>query len=119
MIEDKGDYPDSIIYVNYDYVNRPASIFDKIIKFAQSNGFDTVFPGLVDYGNYWCFNGESYEQTDSSLRLRKDRDPLYMALYGLGCLSSSWIIRTGNIIGGKVGILKLKDQKLSQRNLEN
>ena len=119
LIEEMGDFPDSIIYVNYDYINRPNSIFDEIIKFAQSNGFDTVFPGLVDYGNYWYSDGETYKQTDSSLRLRKDRDPLYRALYGLGYFISSWLIRTENIFGGKIGILKLKDKKYTKRNLRN
>ncbi len=118
LIEEEEDFPDNILYVNYDYINRPDSIFDDIIKFAQFNGFDTVFPGLVDYGNYWYSDGETYRQTDSSLRLRKDRNPLYMALYGLGFFISSWVIRTEDIFGGKIGILKLKDKKHVQRNLE-
>ena len=54
-------------------------------------------------------------QTDPSLKPRANRDPLYKALYGQGCLSAAWIIRKGQMVGGKVGILKLSDSKYVQR----
>ena len=116
LIESKGECPDSILYVNHDYVNRPKGIFDELIKDAQLKGCDTVFPGLIDYGHYWYFNDENkFKQTDSSLESRRKRDPLYKALYGLGCLTSSWVLRSGKMIGGKVGILPFSDIKYSTR----
>jgi hypothetical protein len=116
LIEAQGDFPESILYVNHDYVNRSGGIFDKLISDAQYKGFDTVFPGLIDYGHYWYHNeNEEYKQTDPSLKPRGKRDPLYRALYGLGCLTSSWVIRSGQIIGGRVGILKITDPEFAQR----
>ena len=67
-----------------------------------------MFPGLVDYGNYWYSDGETYKQTDSSLRLRKDRDPLYRALYGLGYFISSWLIRPKKYFWWENRNLKIK-----------
>jgi len=116
LIEGGQDYPESILYVNHDYVNRPVGIFDELIVDAQYKGCDTVFPGLVDYGHYWYHNDEGeFEQTDPSLEARDKRDPLYKALYGLGCLTSSWVIRSGKLVGGKVGILKIEDTKYVKR----
>jgi len=116
MIEAQGDFPESILYVYHDYVNRSEGIFDRLISDAQYKGFDTVFPGLIDYGHYWYHNeNEEYKQTDPSLKPREKRDPLYRALYGLGCLTSSWVIRSGQIVGGRVGILKINDPELAQR----
>ena len=116
IIEEKGDFPDSILYVNYDYLNRPPKIIDELIIDAQYKGCDTIFPGMVDYGHYWYHNdNHDYKQTDPSLKSREDRDALYKALYGLGCLTSSWIIRTGDMIGGKIGIIPLNDPKYSKR----
>jgi rhamnosyltransferase len=115
-IETKNDYPDSILYVNFDYLNRPIGIFDELITDAQYKGCDTVFPGLIDYGHYWFHNtDDEYEQTDPSLRPREKRDPLYKALYGLGCLTASWVIRSGQLVGGKVGILKVSNPKSAHR----
>ena len=95
-------------------------IFDKLITDAQYKGFDTVFPGLIDYGHYWYHNeSEEYKQTDPSLKPREKRDPLYRALYGLGCLTSSWLIRSGQMVGGKIGIIKIIDIEFAQRMRKN
>ena len=81
QIEIHGDFPESLLYVNYDYINRPKGIFDELVSDAQYKGCDTVFPGLVDYGHYWSLNNDNdYQQTDSSLKPREQRDPLYKAL---------------------------------------
>ena len=116
MIEDQEDFPEGVMYVNHDYLNRPKGIFDELVSDAFYNGFDVVFPGLIDYGHYWYRNQKNeFEQTDPSLKIRINRDPLYKALYGLGCFSSSWLIRSGKFVGGKIGILKINDSKYSVR----
>ena len=116
QIESRNDFPDSILYVNYDYIHRPEDIFNKLITDAQHKGCDTLFPGLIDYGHYWYHTEEQgYMQTDPSLKPRANRDPLYKALYGQGCLSAAWTIRKSQMVGGKVGILKLSDSKYVQR----
>jgi hypothetical protein len=117
-IEEHEDFPESVLYVNHDYLNRPQGIFDELIADAQHKGFDTVFPGLVDYGHYWYQNkNNEFKQTDPSLNTRTKRNPLYKALYGLGCLTSSWVLRSGQLVGGKVGILKITNAEYSQRYL--
>ena len=49
------------------------------------------------------------------MKHRSERQPAYRALYGLGCLSSAAIVRTGKIVGGKVGILPIDDFKYTLR----
>jgi len=108
FIESLNDFPEAILYVNYEYLNRPINLFDEIIYDAQYKGYDTVFPGYMDYGHYWIENeNNEFYQTDSSMKNRKDRMPVYKALYGLGCLTSAAIIRSGKLIGGKIGILPI------------
>ena len=114
-IELAGDYPEAIMYVNYDYLNRPENIFDELVFDAQYKGYDTVFPGYLDYGHYWLKREGDYQQTDASMKHRSERDPAYRALYGLGCLSSAAIVRTGKMVGGKVGILPIDDFKYTLR----
>jgi rhamnosyltransferase len=108
FIESFNDFPEAILYVNYEYLNRPINLFDEIIYDAQYKGYDTVFPGYMDYGHYWIENeNNEFYQTDSSMKNRKDRMPVYKALYGLGCLTSAAVIRSGKLIGGKIGILPI------------
>ena len=116
MIENESHYPDAMIYVNYDYQHKPVGVYDEIITLAQTNGFETVFPGLVDYGHYWYQDeDDKYNQTDSSLKSRDKRDPVFKALYGQGCFSLATVIRKGKILGEKVGILKIQNQKYAKR----
>lgn len=115
-IEAKGDFPMAILNVNYDYLNRPAGLFDELIFDAQYKGYDSVFPAYTDYGHFWLKNSDSeYKETDPSLKKRSDREPVYRALYGLGCVTSVAVLRTGKLVGGKVGILPVKDFKCTLR----
>ena len=112
IIEAQNEFPDALLYVNYDYLSRPEGLFDELIKDAQYKGYDTVFPGLLDYGHYWFHNGNGeFKQTDSSLKSRDQREPIYRALYGLGCVSAAWMIRSGKMVDGKIGILPIDSPK--------
>jgi len=115
IIEEKDVFPDSVLYVNYDYIHRPPKLIDELIIDAQFKGCDTIFPGLIDYGHYWFLGDNDYRQIDESLKPRDQREPIYKALYGLGWLTSSWVIRSGKMIGGKVGILPVDQSKYSKR----
>lgn len=108
-IERQADYPEALLYVNYEYLSRPAGLFDELIFDAQYKGYDTVFPGFVDYGHYW-FRTESdeFRQTDPSMKGRTERQPVFRALYGLGCVTSAALIRKGQMVGGRIGILPME-----------
>ena len=115
-IESRSDYPEALLYVNYDYLNRPEGLFDELIFDAQYKGYDTVFPGFVDYVHYWIRNSEGdYIQTDLSMKGRSERQPAFRALYGLGCVTSSALIRRGKFVGGRVGILPIKHSRHTLR----
>ena len=109
-IEERHDYPDAILYVNRHYPFRPDGLFDDLILDAQYKGCDTVFPAFVDYGHYWQrYTSEQFTQIDPSMKSRAEREPIMRALYGLGCVISTSVIRSGKMVGGKVGILPVDD----------
>ena len=115
IIESGSVFPDSLLYVNYEYPSRPENLFDELVLDAQFKGCDTMFAGLVDYGHYWFRSDDDFKQTDVSLRSRTEREPVFRALYGLGCVTSSELIRTGTIVGGKIGILPIEEKKHASR----
>jgi rhamnosyltransferase len=115
-IESLKDFPEALLYINYDYLDRPEGLCDELIKDAQYEGYDTVFSGFADFGHYWFKNGaDEYNQIDASMSMRSERQPVFRALYGLGCVTSSAIIRKGKLVGGKVGILPINDFKHTLR----
>lgn len=115
-IEGRNDYPQAILYVNYEYLSRPDGLFDELILDAQYKGYDVAFPGFVDYGHYWYrTEDESFKQTDPSMKGRSEREPVFRALYGLGTVVSSVLARKGVLFGGKTGILPIDRLKYTLR----
>ena len=116
-IEKQNKYPDYMIFSNYDYLNRPLEMFKELISLAISKGNDFTFSAFKDYGHYWRINSnEIIEPTDPLLLPReKMQNPTYKALYGLGSISATWLIRQKKMIGGKVGIYNIKSDKYTLR----
>ncbi|MBF0455129.1 MAG: glycosyltransferase family 2 protein [Magnetococcales bacterium] len=112
QIEAQGDFPESILNVDYLYPFRSPELVDTMIRDAQYNGLDTIFPGYVEYRNFWQQDAQGdFIQVGESLLPRARKKPLYQALYGLGCLTAVPIIRTGRLVGEMVGILPVTDRK--------
>jgi glycosyltransferase involved in cell wall biosynthesis len=117
VIEETNNSPEAIMYINHDYLNRPEGIIDEIIYEAQYKGYDSIFPGFLDYAHYWRQLDEiDFAQIDSSMKSRNERLPLYRALYGLGCFSTAEVVRLGKLVGGRVGIHPIHDIKYVLRN---
>lgn len=113
-IERQGVYPDSVLYVNYLYPFRPAHFFDALIHELHYKGLDTVFPGFIDYQNYWSQQHDgSFIQVGESLKSRAEKQPLYRALYGLGSLTTTSVVRAGHLIGKRVGIVPITDSQFT------
>ena len=122
-IERAGNYPDVILYANYLYPFRPQSLFDELIRDLQYRGLDTVFPGYRDYQNYWARTPDgNFIQVGESLKPREHKQPLYRSLYGLGCVTTAAIIRSGKLVGGRIGVLQVDNSlftlKCSDEKLE-
>ncbi len=118
LIEEKFVYPDAIIYFNYDYINRPKGLIDDLIIKFLYGGYDTTFSGLIDYSHYWFKNKEGeFYQTDDSFNSRDKREPIFKALYGLGCIAMTHNIKKGKMVFGKIGILPLEEEKYKKRFL--
>jgi rhamnosyltransferase len=115
-VEAQADYPEALLYVNYEYLSRPENLFDELIFDAQYKGYDTVFPGFVDYAHYW-FRAEDgqFRQTDTSMRGRAERQPIFRALYGLGCVTAATVLRKGQMVGGKIGMLPIQGLQYTLR----
>tara|TARA_Y100000739_G_C20603668_1_gene464332 strand:+ start:233 stop:1534 length:1302 start_codon:yes stop_codon:yes gene_type:complete len=116
LIEEKSIFPDSLIYFNYDYIYRPEGLIDNLIIKFLYGGYDTTFSGLIDYSHYWFKNKEGeFFQTDDSFNKREKRDPIFKALYGLGCIAGAHNIKKGKMVTGKIGILPLEEEKFTKR----
>lgn len=118
-IESHGNYPEAVLYANYDYPFHTEQLIKSLIWDAQYKGYDTVFPGFQDYSHIWLNNPDgSFVQLDPAMTSRDKREPAFRALYGMGCLTGSSFIRRGVLVGGRIGILPVNDLKQTLRARE-
>lgn len=111
QMEAAGNHPEAILYANYLHPFRPERLFEELIEDLQYKGLDSVFAGFSDYQNFWVKNGDgAFTQVGEGLKPRENKQPLYESLYGLGCVTTSQVIRSGRIVGGRIGILPLDDR---------
>ena len=110
-IEKQGDYPDVVLSANYRHPFRPPRLFDEMVEDLQLKGLDAVFAGYTDYQNVWVTQPDGgYLQVGEGLKTREHKEPLYEALYGVGCATAAHVVRSGRIVGGRIGILPLADR---------
>ncbi|MBF0165490.1 MAG: glycosyltransferase family 2 protein [Magnetococcales bacterium] len=119
VIETEERFPDALLYANPLYPFRPAGLWDELVRDAQFKGLDTIFPSHPDYGNiWWRRGGEEFTQVGEGLMPRARKEPLHRALYGLGCLTRAPIIRSGRLVGGRIGILPIENPLYTLRYTE-
>jgi len=120
-LENKKIFTDYFIFLSFDYLYKSSIFFNKIINEIHFNGYDTVFFGLTDYAHYWKSKDDEFCQIDQSTKPREIREPMLKALYGLGTIVSSWVVRKKKLTDGKIGIIQINNHKYSLRmnNIEN
>ena len=115
-IEERGEFPDAVLYANYLFPRRPTGFFDRLVEELQYKGLDTVFGGLPDYDNYWIETpGEGFGIIGDGMKPRASKRPLYRALYGLGTIAASPQVRRGTLIGKKIGIIIVDDSTYANK----
>jgi len=109
-IEALDDFPEAVVYINYLYPFRPVKLIDELILELQYEGLDSVFSSYVDFGNYWKEDTDGdYSQVGNALMPRVEKRPLHRALFGVGCVALTSIVRAGSLVGNKVGIFPLNN----------
>ncbi len=115
ILEKKKKYSDYFVFISYDYLYFSQKKLDQLIIANHENGNDSTFFGYTEYNHYWLKKNDLFEQTDKSTLPINKRQPLYKALYGLGTIVSSWLLRKKQITGGKIGIFPVDDLKYTFR----
>ena len=117
-VNNNGNFPDYIFYLNPDYLFRPENLLKKMIYDACYKGLDTVFVGYAEYANYWIFDNRKgdYAPFGENLLPRVKKHPIIKSLFGSGCITRSRIVRKGKLIGdSKIGVIFTDDIKHTLR----
>ncbi len=108
-MEDRNEYADYIVLAEITHPFRPAGFFDKCIEAALERGLDTALAGIPEYRPCWWLDDEEYKRIDDHFEKRDSREPVQIGLPALCCVTLPSIIRAGQRIGKKIGIIDIED----------
>lgn len=103
-----GLYPDCVVYANLRLRDLGAAGVREVVATYFAEMYDSVFFADSEYANVWRHSSDGeYRQMEANYQARSKKDPVYLARYGLGVATRPEFVRTGNLVGSKVGIIRL------------
>jgi CMP-N-acetylneuraminic acid synthetase len=107
---EKNDHrPDLVVYLSIYQPFRSDHLIDGLIGHMFANGFDSVLAGYPTYKPCWIRRDDGIVRVDDGFMPSKMKQPLHMGCAGLACVTSSECIKSGRLLGDKVGIYEILD----------
>jgi hypothetical protein len=78
-----------------------------LVEMVVGGNYDTVLAARKEYKMCWGKNGEKYARIDNGVMPTAFKDPIYISLLGLGCVTHPHLIYEEEKLGQKVGILEV------------
>lgn len=110
-LESRGTYPDLIVLLEITFPFRQPGFLDQIIRHLVENGLDSVLPAYREYRSCWRREGDRVSRIDQGFVPRKYKQPTFVGLRGLGFVTHPALVREGNPLGQKVGLLDVPDPR--------
>ena len=114
-LESQGIFADLIVSMEPSYVWRPPNLISELIRNLLARGYDSVVPVIKEYGLAWLEKEDMIVRADSGNFPRPLKSPLYISAKGLGFVTHSEFVRSGNMVGDNCGILTVDSKYASVR----
>lgn len=108
-IESLNIFPDLVISLEVTFPFRPKGFIDDMIEQLAENGFDSVIAARRENKAVWKERDEEIVQLDEGLTPRKFKDPTFIELRGIGCVTHPEFLRQGKLLGEKIGIYEVRN----------
>lgn len=108
-IEKLNTIADILIILEVTYPFRQKGLLDNMIQQLIDKGLDSVIPVRKEYKSCWINKNNEIQRIDEGFIPRTLKEPLYVGLAGLGCVTHPVFIREGRRLGDKVGFVEVTD----------
>ena len=110
LLEDEGQFPDLVVYVDETYPFRPPLLIDKLIEKLVSENLDSVVSVRPERRGVWLDDGESIKLINGGADPTGFSDRrMLISSAGLGYVARPLTIRRGDFFGGSCGMLEVPD----------
>jgi len=106
-LESCGIYPDIIVPLEATFPFRPKGFLDDMIAHLAREGFDSVIAVRRENKSIWKQENGRIVQVDEGIMPRKFKDPNFIGLKGLGCVTHPGFLRQGGLLGQKLGMYEV------------
>ncbi|MBW8000481.1 MAG: glycosyltransferase [Planctomycetes bacterium] len=106
-IESLGIFPDLLVLLEATFPFRPDSLIDNMIKQMVKKGMDSIIAAKRENKSLWKEKEGQIEQIDEGLTPRKFKEPSFIGLKGVGCVTHPEFIREGTLLGHKIGLYEI------------
>ena len=108
-MEDLKIYPDLIVYLEITFPFRPRQLIDDMIVQLIENGFDSVLAVRRESRSIWSEKDGRIERVDKGDIPRKYKEPCFIGIKGLCCVTHPEFVREGSLLGERIGIYEVNN----------
>lgn len=108
-IEELKIYPDIVVSLEVTFPFRPKGLLDEMILQLATHGFDSVIATKRENKAIWKQNECGIVQLEEGLTPRQFKDPTFIELRGVGCVTHPEFLREGSLLGRKIGMYEVND----------
>lgn len=108
-IEDMKIFPDLIVHLEETFPFRPKYLIDSMIEQVVKDGFDSVLAVKSEYRSIWKEESSKIERIDKGDIPRRYKEPCFVGMKGLGCVTHPEFLREGSLLGEKIGIFEVNN----------
>lgn len=108
-IEELKIFPDIVVYLEETFPFRPKLLIDDMIEQAVKNGFDSVLAVKKEFRSIWREETGRIERIDTGDIPRKYKEPCFIGMKGLCCVTHPEFLRAGSLLGERIGIYEVNN----------
>lgn len=109
QLEARHIFPDVIVSLEATFPFRPCGLLDAMILQLAKSGFDSLMAVRREYRALWKEKNCGIIQLEEGLTPRQLKDPTFVELRGVGCISHPDCIRSGQLLGRRVGMYEVNN----------
>jgi CMP-N-acetylneuraminic acid synthetase len=106
-LEEVQIFPDLIVSLEATFPFRPKGLIDDMIVNLARNGLDSIVAAKAENKAIWKEKDGQILQIDEGLTPRQFKDPTFVELRGVGCITHPEFLRQGRMMGDNIGIYEV------------
>lgn len=108
-IEQLKIFADLVVPLEITFPFRPKGLLDDMIARLTTNGLDSVVAVKTDNRAIWKEKDGNISMFEEGLTPRQFKEPIFIELRGVGCVTHPELVREGSLLGKRIGFYELNN----------